>query len=102
MNKIQVLKAGLRGTNGHRIMYDACIFSKYGLKTYIAYSVQPISCDIWCVSVRYASRHNLNFLGEASDWLAGRSSQLGGRKTSFASFQKVEGSKSYNELLCLK
>ena len=33
LNEIQVLKACLRGTNGHGIMYDACIFSKYGLET---------------------------------------------------------------------
>ena len=29
------------------------------------YNIQPISCDIWLFSVRFASRHNLNFLGEA-------------------------------------
>ena len=47
-------------------------------------------------------RHNSKIWGEASDWLRGRSSQLGGRKTSFASIQTVEGSNSYSELKCLK
>ena len=51
---------------------------------------------------RFASRHNLNFLVQASDWFTGRSSQLGGGKTSFASFQTVEGSNSKSKLQCLK
>ena len=51
---------------------------------------------------RFASRHNLNFLGEASDWFTDRSSQLGGRKTSSASFQTVEGSISHTKLKCTK
>ena len=46
--------------------------------------------------------HNSKIWGVASDWLTGRSSQLGGRKTSFASFQTVEGSNSYSELKMLK
>ena len=44
----------------------------------------------------------MNFLGEASDWFTGRSSQLGGGKTSFASFQNVEGSHSKSKLKSLK
>ena len=51
---------------------------------------------------RFASRHNLNFLVQASDWFTGRSSQLGGGKTSFASFQNVEGSSSKSKLKSLK
>ena len=45
-------------------------------------------------------RHNSKIWGEASDWLRVRSSQLGGRKTSFASIQTVEGSNSYSVLKC--
>ena len=51
---------------------------------------------------RFASCRNLNFLVEASDWFTGRSSQLGGGKTSFASFQNVEGSNSKSKLKSLK
>ena len=51
---------------------------------------------------RLASRHNLNFSVQASDWSTGRSSQLGGGKTSSASFQTVEGSNSKSKLKFLK
>ena len=43
-----------------------------------------------------------NFLVQVSDWFTGRRSQLGGGKTSFASFQTVEGSNSKSKLKCFK
>ena len=97
----KVLTSLLRGTDSIYMLRNHPTFisnqSQHTVTTSDPYFIIFVNLD-----VRYASRHNLNFPGAASDWFTGWSSQLGGRETSFPSFQTVEESNSYSGLKSLK